>query len=269
MNTPTLLARAKHLFHHRAARSALVILPLALAAPVKADSLFLLGDNSVSGSISGGSAFGHANSALLSAGQTVQLDGDTIPVATPGSSITAALAAKASFDAMNANIVFDWNGSFSPGSALDPTYNLLLADSIFPKTMPDDAGTLTWTLWTTVYDTDFNVLASQTVSSSDSSTSFLVPVTQAGIPNFWDVQLGLTWSFAMNESNNVINADPSVADAQLDATPSIQLTIIPPAGSSFPPVATPLPAAFWPGASLLTLLASGAFLRNRRSRPLH
>ncbi|HVS71210.1 MAG TPA: hypothetical protein VHQ47_08145 [Phycisphaerae bacterium] len=271
MSSTSLLSRAKAMLQRRAAGTALVIVPLALAAPAAADSLFVLGNNSVSGPLSGGAVppdpFGHADSSLISAGSGVELSGDTIPVDTPGTPLTAAWAAKASVSAAGpATIVFEWSGGFASGSTLDTTDSVLLFDAISPKTMPDDSGTVAWTIFAGINDPDGSALVQQAISSSDAGDTFLLPVINAGTADSWDIQLAMQWTFPMTESGGVINADSSVAAAQLDAAPLIDLSIISQAGSSIPPEPAPLPAAFWPGASLLTLLAAGAFLRNRRPR---
>jgi len=272
----TLMARAREILQRRAGVSALVIVPLAAAAPACADTVFVLnttanGNNYISGSSGGafGSGpLGHASSSLGGGGTAVQMLGDTFTNKPTGSYLTSDMAFY-SVDGVTtgppsatANIIFQWQGTFTPDSTVDQTDALWLITSIVPVISPNDGGgSVVWSLDANISDAD-NTLVDETVSSSDVGNSFLQPFALGGTPESWVVTLDVQWTFptTLDSNNHVIVQNPG---DELNLSPEIDMTVLP--GAEGAP-AVPLPAAVWSGGTLLGVWMMGAFVRKLRMR---
>ena len=234
-----LMSRARELVATRVVGSALVILPLAMAAPVRADTTFVLGSNGVSG-FSGG-AFGHASSSPDGQGG-VQLTGDTLVGSSFLNGFTVAQG--------GGQIDYTWSGTFaSGGSALTKTDDLILITAITSQLSPSvSPEKVTWTLDAKVSDSS-STLAEVFDSSSPTDESFSQKFKK-GVPATWTVTLDVTWDYA--------KGTPQIeSNETLDFTPVIDLSIATPTGTTVP--TTPMPASVWSGERCWGFWGGGVF----------
>jgi hypothetical protein len=264
-----LMSRARELMGRRVVRSALVIIPLAMAAPVHANTTFVLGTNTLTSNRFSGGAFGHVGSSLVN-GQTVDLTGDTNTGNTQVSYLTDESAFGSSSrtvstgpNSITSTIEYTWTGSFAPGGGrLGPTDGLSLAANIATNLLPNAGqGTVSWSLDASVSNYWGRVLAGGSLLSTDSGNSLFVPFA-SGRADSWQVTLDVEWTFPTSTDSNGVGGAAYPQDA-LDARSDIGMSIVASPGTSV--ATTPLPATVWSGGTLLGVLALGAFFRKPRA----
>jgi hypothetical protein len=264
MQARGLLFRARELLQQHALGTAMVIVPLAMAAPVAADSLSFTYDSDSSAVTgytnpsSGGGSFGTVNGSVSSDGMAICLTGSTMaptgqaafpdPGFVPGYLMPYSVLQSANGDPV---IEFYWTGGLN-GDATSGTQFLLsynLAFTGIPGGSTAVAPISCWDLEGTVYDGAGNL-----VSYSDHGSNVALPTgttekfsnsgalsgDSIGAPDTWTVELFVQW-----------NPDATSTD-ELSADSQINLSFIPGVSSAGTgPPGAPLPAAFGMGGLLL------------------
>jgi len=247
MSTSTLMDRAKAVLQRRTAAAALVIVPLAIAVPGRADSVQFstLGPNTITGQGFTGGLYGHASSSGDSS--SVKLTGDTIQPDS-GTYLTAGNA-----DQSNGVIVFDWNGNFaSPPLSLA---QLSLSFQNSSSYVGSDTEDLAWTLTVNLFDPIGDTIATNSTAGTGfgNATGSFDTFVSALEPDSWEANLTVTWKYpatVVDIFNNLGAINPT---DQLNFSPSATLTLSGSSGNTPPPIA-PLPATVWSGGSLLMFM---------------